>query len=232
MTIEADDDERRRLVKEMHNTALAKLKLYFKQYQAGEIKVGVLLESARHLNYPREVLVETGEQGIELTEQFRDFCQLLESMAKERFEKKTGSETDWLEAKYARLAAANELLSRPFLIGEPVPAEAGIPIELDPAENTDLSLEQVITSQSGTFKRDGLPDAPIIEVSFVTRSETNATLKRLADIKTIRSLYPTGPGVTDEGLQHLRVQSELESLVLNSPNITDAGTKEFAAFPS
>jgi hypothetical protein len=232
LRIDEAEEEIHKVLKEKHNNALAKLQLYFQQYQAREIKVVPVLESASQMALTLQDIFGHNEDRVARKEQYRDFCRMLESIAKERFEKKLGPHTDWLEAKHYRLTAEFDLIqARAFGDSIPFDPDMPLPAERDPAENSDLSLEQVITRSNGSFKRNGPSNAPIIEVEFISGGETNATFKRLAEINTIRSLYSTGAGVTDEGLQHLRVQSDLESLVLNSPNITDAGTKEFAALP-
>jgi len=230
LQIEASDNEHRKLLKEQHNTALAILKLRFKDYQAGEVKVRAVLDSASQVIYSREAIAENAGQRIQIQEQYGELCKILEATARQRVEKKTGSEADWLEAKYYRLSAELERLQTRGIDGPSGPALPA-PAEEDPAEDANMTLEKVITSQGGSFTRDGLPNAPIVEVSFVSSMETNATLKRLAEITTIRSLEMRSKYVTDEGLQHLQVQTNLESLVLNSPNITDAGMKGFQIFP-
>lgn len=67
---EADDAEYHKLLKEQHNTSLAILKLHFKQYQAGEIKVREVLDSASQVLNPREGIATSEVQGVQVREQY------------------------------------------------------------------------------------------------------------------------------------------------------------------
>ncbi len=64
------------------------------------------------------------------------------------------------------------------------------------------------------------------EKSFVSNWKgTQADLKHLKGLTNLKSLYIRLPGVTDEGLQHLKDLTTLKALDLHTCQITDAGLK-------
>jgi internalin A len=73
------------------------------------------------------------------------------------------------------------------------------------------------------------PGKPVVGVDLDRTKVTDADLKELKELKSLRKLDLTGTKVTDAGVKELKVLKSLEVLFLTGTKVTDEGVKELKA---
>jgi internalin A len=73
------------------------------------------------------------------------------------------------------------------------------------------------------------PGKPVVGVDLDRTKVTDAALKELKELKSLRKLDLTNTKVTDAALKELKELKSLEVLFLTGTKVTDAGVKELQA---
>jgi Leucine-rich repeat (LRR) protein len=101
------------------------------------------------------------------------------------------------------------------------------------ADETEDKAVRAIAKLGGSVSRDEKTKAkPVIAVNLIGTKVTDAGLKDLAALKSLRRLYLGDTPVTNAGLKELAALKSLQSLDLHGTQVTDAGLKELAALKS
>src|SRR6516225_6001090 len=70
------------------------------------------------------------------------------------------------------------------------------------------------------------PGEPVVGVDLIGTQITDAELKLVKELKSLRSLQLAGTHITDLGLKQLKELKNLQSLYLYGLRVSDAGLKE------
>jgi len=96
------------------------------------------------------------------------------------------------------------------------------------ADDAEDKVAQAIKNLGGVVKRDEMAvGKPVIEVSFYNTKATDADLKQLTALKSLKGINLTGTMVTDAGLKELAAIKTLEALNVFGTKVTDAGKAQF-----
>jgi internalin A len=96
-----------------------------------------------------------------------------------------------------------------------------------PAEEDTQAVDGVVALGGKILRDDNMPGKPVISVEFT--KVTDAGLKEVAGLKSLKTLNLAGTQVTDVGLKELAGLQRLATLNLSHTQVTDAGLKALVA---
>ena len=101
------------------------------------------------------------------------------------------------------------------------------------SHDLDADVEKAITALGGIAYHDAnAPGKPINKVQFIDPKLTDAGLKELAGLKSLRDLNLSNTRVTDAGMKEVARFKNLRVLYLDKTAVTDLGLKELASLKS